>query len=161
MDFESIRQSYRPSRIKLLMIGESPPASGRFFYINSPMTTYTAHAFEAAYGIHFQDNAEFLSFFRSSGCFLDDLCHTPVDNLLGSDRKQRRFENIGPLSQRIRRADPKVVVTFLKSIKEHVQEAIMKSKCNPVSYVLFFPGNSHQKKYMDGLKEILQNHLRA
>jgi hypothetical protein len=29
---EELRRKYRPGRVRLLFIGESPPASGRFFY---------------------------------------------------------------------------------------------------------------------------------
>jgi hypothetical protein len=29
---ERLRRRYRPARVRLLFIGESPPASGRFFY---------------------------------------------------------------------------------------------------------------------------------
>ena len=32
MTNEELRRKYRPGRVRLLFIGESPPASGRFFY---------------------------------------------------------------------------------------------------------------------------------
>lgn len=159
MDFEKIRQSYRPDNIKLLMVGESPPASKGFFYVKSNMTLYTIRTFKTAYGMDFKEISEFLSFFKSSECFLDDLCHTPVNNLSRSDRRQSHIDNIEGLSKRIKQADPEIVVTFLKSIKEHVNDAILMSGCRPEIYVLPFPGQSHQVKYMDGLTDILKRHL--
>ena len=50
MDTEAIRQSFKPDKIRLMLIGESPPASGRFFYLKSAMTIYTSRAFEKAHG---------------------------------------------------------------------------------------------------------------
>ena len=32
MDTEAVRARYRPNRIATLFVGESPPASGKFFY---------------------------------------------------------------------------------------------------------------------------------
>ena len=49
MDTEKIRISYKPENIKLLLVGESPPASGEFFYVKSLMTVYTSRAFERAF----------------------------------------------------------------------------------------------------------------
>jgi len=88
MDTEKIRQRYAPDKIKLLLIGESPPDSGEFFYVKSNMTTYTSRAFKKAHGIKFIDNTEFLKYFKDCGCFLDDLCHTPVDKSQNKEREK-------------------------------------------------------------------------
>jgi hypothetical protein len=47
MDTEKVRMSYKPGNIKMLLVGESPPASGDFFYVRSMMTVYTAKVFGA------------------------------------------------------------------------------------------------------------------
>jgi hypothetical protein len=81
MHTELIRQSYRPNQIRLLLVGESPPASKKFFYGESAMTKYTAQAFKKAHGVSFRDDKEFLQYFKRCGCYLDDLCHEPVNDL--------------------------------------------------------------------------------
>jgi hypothetical protein len=45
MDREAVRAQYRPQRIATLFVGESPPASGKFFYYGN---TALAHNMEAA-----------------------------------------------------------------------------------------------------------------
>ena len=46
---ESIRHSYRPNIFKVVLIGESAPAAGTFFYSGDSLCTYTREAFEIAF----------------------------------------------------------------------------------------------------------------
>ena len=161
MDTESIRQSYRPSKVRLLLIGESPPANQGFFYVTSAMTKYTAQAFLKAHGTSFQSDDEFLSHFKDCGCFLDDLCHDPVDHLPREQREKCLQESVIGLSQRIKEMNPAVIVIILKKIETYVRVAILKSGLNPPTFVLPFPGHGHQAKYKEQLIEIIQKHLPA
>lgn len=159
MDTESIRQSYRPSKVRLLLVGESPPASGKFFYVKSSMTTYTAQAFQKAHGTRFLDNREFLEYFKAYGCYLDDLSHTPVDNLPKGQREEGLNACIGGLAQRIQEMNPDVLVIALKKIEHYVREAVYRSGREPEVFVLPFAGNGHQGKYINELCEIICMHL--
>ncbi|MEW6230545.1 MAG: hypothetical protein AB1700_21080, partial [Bacillota bacterium] len=61
---EQKRQNYQPRDVRVLLIGESPPANGTFFYSgNSNLARYTREAFEAVFG-SFGDMTEFLDAFR-------------------------------------------------------------------------------------------------
>lgn len=42
---ENIRERFRPSKIKVLFIGESAPASGDFFYKEDSLCGYTQQSF--------------------------------------------------------------------------------------------------------------------
>jgi hypothetical protein len=106
MDLESIRQSYKPERIRLLLVGESPPASGKFFYLKSGMTTYTSRAFEKTFSTTFPDTPTFLKFFRDSDCYLEDLCRTPTDKMPFRKRKAMLDNSVGPLSRRLGKHKP-------------------------------------------------------
>ncbi len=163
METEEIRQHYMPDKIRLLLIGESPPAKGKFFYVKSAMTTYTSNAFEKSFGVTFHNNEGFLDYFMRCGCFLDDLSHSPVDDLPRNEREKALRRCIEPLSERIRQVDPSVIVIVivivLKKIERFVREAILKSGCNPEIYVLPFPGNCHQKKYIEQLSGIISKFL--
>ena len=59
MDTEKIRISYKPENIKLLLVGESPPAGGEFFYVKSLMTVYTSRAFEGVFNQSFTNVAAY------------------------------------------------------------------------------------------------------
>ncbi len=159
MDTEKIRQRYRPEIIRVLLIGESPPANGKFFYLHSPMTAFTSQAFAKAHGVTFQSNFEFLTYFKACGCYQDDLSHIPANHSGPGEWKRHRQEDIDALSQRLREANPAVVVITPKRIEAVVREAIRKSQCNPKVYVIPFPGHGHQSGYIDMLAAIITEHI--
>jgi len=57
MDIEALRRSYRPEKVRLLMVGESAPASGKFFYLGDHLTIATSTAFTKAYDLTFRASA--------------------------------------------------------------------------------------------------------
>jgi len=160
MDNEKIRESYRPRKVKILFVGESAPASGDFFYVRSNMTAHTKRAFEIAYERAFDNQTDFLNFFKEQGCYLDDLSHEPVDCFESKRRMQILQECVPSFSQRIFEMNPDVVLIALKRIEKYVREAISYSGKDFECFVLPFAGMSHQNKYVDELTEILRKHVR-
>jgi hypothetical protein len=159
IDIESLRRSYRPKQTKMLLVGESAPASGKFFYHNSAMTTFTARAFERTYGVTFPDSATFLSFFQECGCYLDDLSLKPVNALRPKERKEILQQSVRSLSQRIFEVQPDVVVAILRRIAPYVRKAVELTSREIGFRVLPFPGNGHQELYIEGLSEILRQYV--
>src|SRR5215468_8486703 len=97
---EALRESFRPERIRLLFIGEAPPASGRFFYSrNSGLYRAMREAF-AAIDPRINDE-NFLSVFEASGCYLTDLCPKPVDQLDAESRRRARVAGEALLSKKL------------------------------------------------------------
>lgn len=119
---EKLRQSYQPPKVRLLFVGEAPPASGRFFY-NRDSGLYRAmrEAFQAADPAITDDN--FLSVFRESGCYLIDTCSEAVDHLDERARRRERVANEASLARRIQELRPPVIVVLLKSLRENVERA--------------------------------------
>ena len=160
IDTERNRKRYLPKRVRLLLGGESRPASGKFFYCGDPMTTYTRRAFEHAYGLRpFADNSEFLAFFKEHGCYLEDISVTPVDAMSRADRKARLKACEVDLSRRIRKLNPKVIVAVLRRIEPFVRRAVAIARINPVIEVLPFAGLGHQNKYVTELPETVKRTL--
>lgn len=159
MKIEELRRSYKPKQVRLLLVGESAPASGKFFYDRSSMTTFTSRAFERAFNIKFEDTPSFLNFFQEQDCYLDDLSLIPVDKMKAGDREDALNKSIESLAIRLREYNPEVVAVALKKIEKHVIKAMnIAGICRPL-YVLPFPGNGHQNKFIQGLCDILQSHL--
>jgi hypothetical protein len=81
---EAIRTSYRPQRITTLFVGESAPASGKFFYIgNTPLARHVERAMnEAGLG----GGGNLLDRFKSYGWYLDDLVLSPVNHRTPAER---------------------------------------------------------------------------
>lgn len=120
------------------------------------MATFTARAFERTHKISFPDSEAFLNFFKAAGCFLDDLCDYPVNDLPPGKREECLRANVFDLSGRIWDMDPPVIAIALKKIERHVREAIKLSGRSPDVFVLPFPGNHYQNEYVKKLSEIIR-----
>jgi hypothetical protein len=153
---EDIRRTYLPKQVRLLLVGESPPDSDKFFYLGSPMTKHTARAFEDAYGVRFHDDKEFLTFFKEHGCYLEDLSVTPVNKMSPADRTAHVRAGVADLSRRIAELNPDLVVTVLRRIESRVREAVMLSSIPCAFQVLPFPGQGHQNEFVARLSTILK-----
>lgn len=163
--FEQIRNNFRPDTIKVLFIGESPPSSGKtFFYkADSLLFEYTHKAFSIVYEGKCGQGTSFLQFFKSIGCYLEDLCLRPVNKRDDTIRHQQRIAGIDPLSDRIGSTNPLAFVIVMKGIAEDVGKAMRKAGFTRTpTYVLTFPAysNSRKEEYVIGLDLVIKE-LRA
>jgi hypothetical protein len=79
-DLEPLRLDFLPDDVRLLFLGESPPAGGTFFYLaNSKLCEATKEAFRSALPDQVR-GPNFLVRFAELGCYLDDLCLEPVNH---------------------------------------------------------------------------------
>jgi len=119
---EDLRRRFRPERVRLLFIGEAPPASGLFFYRrDSGLYRAMRDAFHAIDPSVNEQN--FLSLFQAAGCYLVDLCPDPVDRLDLQSRRAICRNSEAPLARSIARLDPYMVITVVRSIEENVTMA--------------------------------------
>ena len=157
-DRERIRQEFRPERTRLLFVGESPPASGRFFYFGAGIVfASTQRAFAKAFRTSFASPEEFFCLFQRTGCYLDDVSHKPVDDLARFERKRAIDGCIDTFAQRLRDMKPEAIVIILKKIETAVATAASLADIpHERLTVLPFPGNGHQKRYVDQLVAFLE-----
>jgi len=155
---EELRRKYKPKRTRVLFIGESAPAGGTFFYRgDSNLARHTKEAFAVAFNRSFEDDNEFLDFFKSTGCYLDDLCLVPVNKEAPVERSRCWEKGIEPLSRRMRKAKPKAVVVVMKGIRRHVERAAIRAGIDPAAlHTLPFPTRGRQKCYVESLVGLLR-----
>jgi len=149
---ERLRRRYRPARVRLLFIGESPPASGRFFYRrDSGLYRAIRDAFRMIDPSVTDDT--FLEIFQRSGCYLIDTCAAPVDRLDAISRRAACLEGEPALARKIRRLEPIAIVTLVKSIRDNVQRAAVHARWSGPVLDLPYPGRwaSHRKIFLQGL----------
>lgn len=148
-------------KVSVLLVGESPPASGKFFYVRSPMTGFTVEAFKKAHGscVPSKDQEEFLRYFKGCGCFLDDICHFPVDKLPKDIRERRLAEAVSEFAKRLARMRPDAIAVVLKKIEPHARIAAAQAKLDVPIYVLPFAGHGHQGKYVKALAKVIRKHV--
>jgi len=155
---ESLRRSYRPEQVRLLLVGESPPASGRFFYCANSILFYaTRDAFARAYAREWATGGEFLEFFKSLGCYLDDLCLHPVNDLPWSERVEARSAAEEGLAGRIGEYAPQAVASVMYEIHGHVcRAASLAGMERAVAASLPFPMGRNVHPYRDELEGLLR-----
>ncbi len=155
---EEIRLSYKPEQIKILFVGESAPVAGTFFYKADSLCGYTQKAFAQV----FEDAGakvgyDFLDYFKGKGCYLEDLCLIPVNDMSQMERKLCWKRGVPQLAGRLAEYKPDVVITILLGIKDYVEEACVKAKLDNVKrFAIPFAGNGNQGRYVDELVKILR-----
>jgi hypothetical protein len=143
-EIEAIRQRFRPARITTLFLGESRPASGRFFYRgNSGMTRHMRHALmpEAA-----SDDA-FLAGFKARGFFLDDLVLSPIDKMRRAERRARWRAALPAFLARLAEYQPGAVVVVLLGMQPLLSRAIRAAGHTMPVYGVPFPGQGNQGRF--------------
>lgn len=142
---ERLRRSHRPSRVLILFVGESPPASGRFFYqADSGLYRAVREAFVTAFPA--LQHRDFLASFRDLGCYLVDLCATPVDRLSKASRKKAHHSGELRLSKTIRELRPRTLVILLRSIAPNVRRAAQLANWSGQTIELSYPGRWHHHR---------------
>jgi hypothetical protein len=149
---EELRLSFRPADVRVLFIAESPPAAGSFFYAaDSELYRATRDAFEA--GLPDRKVGSFLSRFAALGCYLEDLCKEPVNQLTdrrdGSWRKRLNARRDGEprLAETLAALRPAVIIVALKGIAANVSRAVAIAGCAETErHVLTYPSRWHRHR---------------
>jgi hypothetical protein len=143
---------FRPTPLRLLFIGEAPPASGRFFYHgDSGLYRAMLDAFRAIDPS--MTEAEFLPAFQAAGCYLIDLCLYPVDRLDPPARRAVCLASEARLVRTIRRLQPPTIVTLVRSIRGNVERAAAHAGWQGRLIDLPYPGRwaHHREAFLDTL----------
>ncbi len=155
---EALRGSFAPARVRVLFVGESPPASGRFFYAgDSGLYRAMRDVFAEVYPSC--SEGAFLSQFQRQGCYLVDLCLDPVDNLPPELRRAACMRSERSLARSIRRLQPESIVTIVRSIEDNVTRATARAGWRGPTVHLPYPGrwSSHRETFGSVLVPFLRS----
>lgn len=157
---EKLRRNYRPTRVELLFVGESPPTSGRFFY-QSDSGLYRAIRDTFVSAFPNLDGSNFLESFRDLGCYLVDLCEVAVDKLTPRQRQAACAHGESRLSDLLVELRPRIIVTVVLSIVENVHRAQTAANWEGTHLALPYPGRwrHHQRAFQTELLPLLQSEL--
>src|SRR5260370_16863176 len=123
--YSAARNKYKPGRVNLLLIGESLPFSGGYFY--SGKTIGKDHLFrETMKALEFWpsgrpmrkdcDKRSMLREFRSLGFFLIDTCEFPVDKLPPRERRISTIRGAMTLPGRVEALCPDRILIVKKTV---------------------------------------------
>jgi len=158
---ERLRRRYRPARVRILFVGEAPPASGRFFYqADSGLYRAMRDGFASVFRQISGDN--FLEAFQALGCYLADLCGRPVDRLPPAQRKAARLEGEARLSRMLKRFKPEIVIAVARSISHNLRRARQHANWSGLYVELPYPGRwqRYRKVFLAGLVAALRKAYR-
>jgi hypothetical protein len=154
---ERLRQSFHPKKVRILFVGESPPASGRFFYqADSGLYRAIREAFVKAFPN--LREADFLKSFRRLGCYLLDLCARPVDRLHPKVRRKACRAGEPRLAKSLQALRPEIVIVVIRSIARNVKRAERKANWSGRHVELPYPGRwiRHRTAFVRQLVPILR-----
>jgi hypothetical protein len=167
-DYARARALYKPRSIDVLLVAESPPSSGGFFYFTQ--TIGKDHLFrETMKALELWplrrpmrknlDKTRLLEEFSSKLFFLIDTCDTPVDRLSPKARMMWIAQEAPGLARRVKALDPDSIVIVKKTVYRPVRHAletvglgdrILNTKPLP------FPSHGNQRRYRLILRRVLR-----
>jgi hypothetical protein len=119
---DALRRKFFPKHVRILFIGESHPASGRFFYsADSGLYRAVRNLFQAADPSISDEN--FLLRFQECGCYLIDTCADAVDKLQPKERRAACIAGEPSLRRRIGHLRPEMIVSLVRSIRGNIERA--------------------------------------
>ncbi len=155
---EELRSSYKPSKIILLLVGESPPPHKGFFYdpaaAEGQLSRNTRKVFEAHFGIEYSNRQNFLDHFKRKDCYLFDVFKSRGKTIYVADPKEKEAA-VSELSKFLREEKPKIVVSVLKRTSGLVAKAVQRSQIKVSYRVLPYPTRHYATVYCSGLAVIL------
>jgi hypothetical protein len=149
-ELEELRKSFRPGLITTLFVGESAPASGRFFYGGDSSLFYAMKR-------EFGNQETFLEDFKDKGFYLDDLVLTPVNKLERHERLRQRQEAVPTLAKRLVEYKPKAVVVVMRAILPAVWKAMRMAGISYEPFCVPHPAFGNWTRFSNAMKEIIDS----
>ena len=147
---EKLRKSFYPGCITTLFVGESAPASGRFFYSSN------SSLFRAMKRV-FGNRESFLEDFKKSGFYLDDLVLTPINKMERRERSSRRQKAVPELAKRLVEYKPKAVVVVMRAILPKVRQAMQIAGMPYEPFCVPHPAFGNWPRFSNAMKEIIDD----
>jgi len=166
------RNKYRPTKVNVLFIAESPPSSGGYFYAEK--TIGKDHLLrETMKALKLWpvdrpmmkgcDKRPMLKQFRSLGFFLIDTCELPVDKMPPRQRRLSTIQGASTLPNRVKELDPGRILIVKKTVFNPARHAlsiagfedrILNKRSLP------FPSHGNQRRFRRMLRRLVsQNGL--
>ncbi len=159
-------ESHKPENIKILFIAEAPGfnSSGKltqhFYFADNNLFRTIFTAFEVVYG-SFDSAQDFLTFFKSIGCYLDHLSLVAINRSDKDERKIGRQKAVPSLVERLKLYKPEIIIVLMKEIQKHVVEAVEISGIDSVCLLEAVPypagSDTNQKNCIAEITSLLRN----
>lgn len=164
--YDELRDRYRPTSVRLLLIGESPPdprsAERRFFY--APMLAYDNLYRSVVLALYGTDpgfdvsaKADNLARLRDDGVWLVDAVDEPVNAMSKPERVRRIRASVPSLLAKCRDARPSVGIIVCHSVVYSAVAPSLRSEGLPLLHdePLPFPLGNKRAEFVAGVRRSL------
>jgi hypothetical protein len=165
----SLRRRYKPKKLKLIIIAESPPASGKYFY--DPIGRITEPLFAALMRhVPFTPKSkdEGLRRFRRTGWLLVDATYEPVNKLKTSARNaviDRSYKLLRRDLAVLTAGKPIPLILIKKNVCRRLEPKLKKAGFEVLNdgVEISFPSNGRQPEFHNKFRVILKGsrHVRS
>ncbi len=148
----NLRKQYLPKKLKCIVIAESPPDSGKYFYdISGRIKEPLFSAFMKVLGINPNTNKEGLEIFQNKGFYLIDATYKQVNKYKNSKRNKMILDSFPDLLKDLKNLKAKKVPILLvkTNIFKLLSTRLTDNGFNILNdnFSIPFPSHSHQIKF--------------
>jgi hypothetical protein len=168
-EYFALRGAFKPSNVRLVIVAESPPAAGKYFYNpdgkeNEPLF----RALMKQLGAEITKKANGLRQFKEAGWVLVDATYEPVDKLNETGRKCVILRDYATLCDDLKqllgtrwREVPLVLVK--KNVCQLLEPKLKETRFNVLNKGrdIYFPASGQQRKFHEQFREIVPQELRG
>ena len=168
--YAATRARYKPDKVEVLLIAESPPSSGGYFY--SETTIGKDHLFrETMKALNFWpvdrpmrrgcDKRPMLKKFGSIGFFLIDTCELPVDKLEPRQRRLSTIQGASTLPHRVRELHPSQILIVKKTVFKPAWQSLSEAGFGEKilnTKPLPFPSHGNQRKFRTVVRRLVDKY---
>jgi len=167
--YTTARNKYRPTRVNVLLVAESPPSSGGYFYAEKAIGK--DHLFrETMKALELWpvdrpmrkgcDKRPVLKQFQSLGFFLIYTCELPVDKMSPTQRRLSTIHGASTLPNRVKELDPGRILIVKKTVFNPVRQAlsvtgfedrILNKRSLP------FPSHGNQRRFRRMMRRLVKS----
>ena len=159
--YHSLRQRFVPDVTKLVIIAESPPASGKYFYDPSGKTTEPLFsACMRHLGLSVSGKEQGLMELQRLGWILLDATYEPVNKLGEAAREQVMARDYGLLLDDLATVADKTtpIVLIKKTVCRALEPRLLAAGYNVINRgrVVYFPSHSRQRQFAEQFSAVLR-----
>jgi uracil DNA glycosylase len=163
MDYHKVRAKFEPENVKLVLIGESPPApneKGKSKYFYNPNGSVHESLFEATMKAldidHGGDKANGLKQFKQRGVLLLDMSYVPVNTHSKKERNEILDRGYDQLVETLSKLPDVPIAIVVQRVYERFFSQLLKASFNVIDREIPFPSHKKERinKFCAELKSI-------
>lgn len=164
IEYKKIRDAYKPSRVKVIFVLESPPANGTYFYSTDNGEGSSLYRCMMRFVLNLQSlpatKSDGLRMFQKSGYFIIDSTYAPINDMNQKLRDMEILSNYNNLVSDLKNiiVKNKVSIVLIKAnVCGLLEKRLLKDGFNVINdgLVIPFPGSGQQTSFCEKINRLI------